>query len=144
MKKKAALTLALILALLLALSASACAEDWQAQLADYSLEELQALAAACDAEIVRRTTESFDVPTGTYIIGEDIPAGTYRIERLANSAAVKVWPSAALAADPYAYSFYEGLYMDDPVIGKLQLVAGNILVLDAAVRFSLYQGISAW
>ena len=139
MKKLIALFLAAMLLLTVA-----CAEDWQAKLADYSLEELQTMAAAYTAEIVRRTTTGFDVPTGTYVIGEDIPAGTYRLDRLNSSGTVTVWTNATAAKDKYGYFFFEGLSKDDPTIGKLKLEAGNIIELDSSVHFSLYTGIVSW
>lgn len=135
--------IALILTALLLLSA-ACAEDWQDKLAEYSLEELQTMAAAYSAEIIRRTTESFEIPTGTYVVGEDFPAGTYRLERMKNSATVKIWKDAKAATDEFGYFFLEGLYSDDPVIGKLKLEAGNIIEIGAAVKFSLYKGVVSW
>lgn len=135
--------IALILTALLLLSA-ACAEDWQDKLAEYSLEELQTMAAAYSAEIIRRTTESFEIPKGTYIIGEDIPAGTYRLERLNSSGSVKAWADEKATKDAYGYFFYESLTRDDPVIGKLKLQAGNIIELESTVKFSLYKGVVSW
>lgn len=134
MKKLVALILAVLL-----LTGCALAEDWQAKLADYSLEELQAMAAAYDAEIIRRTKESFEVPTGTYIVGEDLPAGTYSVDYVNNSGILGLYDSqrALDTDDPY---FFE-IVSKSERIGKVTLKAGDILTVDATVSFSLYKGL---
>lgn len=134
MKKLVALILAVLL-----LTGCALAEDWQAKLAEYSLEELQAMAAAYDAEIIRRTKESFEVPTGTYIVGEDLPAGTYSVDYVNNAGIVGLYDSqrALDTDDPY---FFE-IVSKSERIGKVTLKAGDILTVDATVSFSLYKGL---
>ena len=131
---------ALILIVALAICA-ACAEDWQAKFADYSLEELQAMAAAADAEIVRRTGESFIVPQGVYIIGEDIPAGTYRLEYVKRYASITVYPSERMMKqDEYSFTYLEGVSEDEPTIGKIKLVAGEAVEINSNIRFTVYKG----
>lgn len=134
MKKLVALILAALL-----LTGCALAEDWQAKLAEYSLEELQAMAAAYDAEIIRRTKESFEVPTGTYIVGEDLPAGTYSVDYVNNAGILGLYDSqrALDTDDPY---FFE-IVSKTERIGKVTLKAGDILTVDATVSFSLYKGL---
>jgi len=134
MKKLVALILAVLL-----LTGCALAEDWQAKLADYSLEELQEMAAAYDAEIIRRTKESFEVPTGTYIVGEDLPAGTYSVDYVNNAGILGLYDSqrALDTDDPY---FFE-IVSKTERIGKVTLKAGDILTVDATVSFSLYKGL---
>lgn len=132
----------LILILALALAPAALAESWQDRLSGYTLEQLQELAAACDAEIIRRTTESFDVPIGAYIVGEDIPAGTYRVEIANNSSFVQVYPDYdTYKRDEYSSTFDEVISRDEPVIGKLELEAGNVFRVSGAVKLSLYKGL---
>ena len=134
MKKLVALILAALL-----LTGCALAEDWQAKLAEYSLEELQEMAAAYDAEIIRRTKESFEVPTGTYIVGEDLPAGTYSVDYVNNAGILGLYDSqrALDTDDPY---FFE-IVSKTERIGKVTLKAGDILTVDATVSFSLYKGL---
>ena len=134
MKKLVALILAVLL-----LTGCALAEDWQAKLAEYSLEELQEMAAAYDAEIIRRTKESFEVPTGTYVVGEDLPAGTYRVDYIRSAGILGVYDNQA-AFDQEDPAIYQLVARDEP-IGKIKLTEGQILTVDSAVSFSLYKGL---
>ena len=75
---KKLITVILILALLL--PAAACAEV--PDISGLSYEELLALNAAVQQAIFANaaSVDGVKVPIGEYIIGEDIPAGTYRLE----------------------------------------------------------------
>lgn len=125
---------------LLILAIPALADD--NPLADYSMEELQGTAAVIQAEILRRSGEPFTVWPGQYVIGEDIPAGIYRVELQAGGSGW-FWVYAQ-AGD--AFPVFEGTlsnYEDvgAPIIGKVSLAAGNFLDVSVAVVLSAYTGV---
>lgn len=121
-----------VILVLVCLCAAAAAES-------PSIEELQAQAAEIQMEILR-LRPSFDVYQGVYIIGQDIPAGIYRVELKRGSIiAFELYREDGL----YAFS---GLLCNDPdlgdsVIGRVELEDGQRLVLDGSVTFIPYTGI---
>ena len=128
---------ALLLALLLCLGSfpAFAAVDLSA----YTQEELLALRDSINQELLKRGIEKeVTVPNGMYIVGVDIPAGTYTLKP--NGYAVcKVWKSVSSK-----YSFFsEGVSeSDNEYIGKLILIEGNIVEITyGSFVFSPYQGL---
>lgn len=135
MKRLFALALALVI-----LAVPALADD--NPLADYSMEELQGTAAVIQAEILRRAGEPFTVQPGQYVIGEDIPAGIYRVELLTGGSGwfwVYAQAGDALPVFEGTLSSYEDV--GAPIIGKVTLGAGNFLDVSVAVILSAYTGV---
>ena len=130
--------LSLILALAMILAAvPALADD---PLAGYTTEQLQTLSTLIQAEIIRRTGSGFQLYPGTYTVGEDIPAGKYRVEVVKSYGIV-----SAYKADG-GLVFTEFLSVMDPddnaVIGKAILEDGMTVVIDStSFRFVPYTGI---
>lgn len=135
MKKIAALLLALILCLG---SLPAFAD---VDLSAYTQEELLALRDKINEELLKRGIEKkVEVPQGRYIVGEDIPAGTYTLKPKPNGfAVIEVWKNASSKYN----MFYESVSdYDKEYIGKLQLVEGNIVEITyGSFVFSPYQGL---
>ena len=74
---KKVITICMTLALILALIPAAAA-DWD--LSDFSFDDLIALRAQVQLEMMSRPDyEEVEVPLGVYKVGEDIPAGTWRV-----------------------------------------------------------------
>ena len=132
MKKLISFTLALVMILL---AASAFAE-----FADLTLEDLQAQAARIQAEINARMGDGFQLYPGQYIVGEDIPAGKYRVETVKSYGIVTVYKADGRlllseflnATDPD----------DNAVIGKVALEDGMTVEIESTqFRFVPYVGI---
>ena len=126
--------LALILILTLAVAPAL------AEFADLSLEELQAKATAIQMEILARAGEGFTLYPGIYIVGEDIPAGKYRVE------VVKKYGVLSVFNQENHYVFSEFLSLQDEedtaVVGKLVLENGMRVEIDSTTFiFKPYMGI---
>ena len=138
MKRLFALALALVI-----LAVPALADD--NPLADYSMEELQGTAAVIQAEILRRAGEPFTVYPGIYVIGVDIPAGTYRIEMVKGAGKLFVFtdPDDVPTHVPDYYSgwFQRDSDMGTEVIGRIVLQAGMAIDLGSTVTFVPYTGV---
>lgn len=87
----------------------------------------------------QQDSDSFEVPKGIYIIGEDIPAGNWRIELRSNSTFIGVYSNQSAFDEGLAY-FSEVLSGSDTVVGKLPLKDGNIIELTGNVLFVPYKG----
>jgi hypothetical protein len=86
--------------------------------------------------------EPLEVPIGEYIVGEDLPAGTYRIDYVNWPGIVMVWPSEAEKKDEYySFTFNQTINKNNKTIGKLKLEAGNVISVSSAVLFSVYKGL---
>ena len=105
-----------------------------ADLSDLSFDELIKLRDEINAEIVSRPEwKETEVPAGQWVVGEDIPAGTYSIT-CATHALVRVWKKAV---NDYSNS---GLLFNQAVkketIGKISLEAGWIFDTSGVVIFA--------
>lgn len=111
----------------------------------YSLEALQAAAAQLQAEILRRSGEPFTVPAGFYLVGRDLPAGTWRVELACSAAEVVVYRSMDAAADELAIPMQDYLISSiagvPREIGALYLQAGFVVKIDGPVIFSPFMGV---
>ena len=134
MKKILALTVAL---LLFVTSAYAAAPD----LTNYSFEELLEIQRLLTAEIMSRDEwKEVAVPPGTYIVGIDIPAGTYSVEVRQAETVFRVYEqeNGKKLISTALYSIYE----DQKQIKKLVLEDGNIVeIISCTVHFSPYTGL---
>ncbi len=105
-----------------------------ADLSDLSFDELIKLRDEINAEIVSRPEwKETEIPAGQWIVGEDIPAGTYCIKPVKKAPLVTVWKKAV-----YDYS-NNGLVFNEVLreqFGKLKLEAGWIFNADEPVIFS--------
>ena len=80
------------------------------------------------------------VPVGDYIVGDDIPAGSYTLSS-AEKATVYLYKDADAMSYNETYSCEEPSY----TIGKIILKAGmRIQVKYGQIRFSTYSGIKTW
>lgn len=133
MKKLLALALAIMI-----LAAVPALADFDG----YSLEALQAAAAQLQAEILRRSGEPFTVWPGQYTVGEDIPAGVYRVELLTGGSGwFWVYAQAGDVVPVFegTLSNYEDVAA--PIIGKVTLGAGMLVDVSVAVTMSAYTGV---
>ncbi len=115
--------------LLLAMSC-AFAEDLNAK----SDEELLALYQEIQAILLARNGNyTVELASGKYTIGTDFPAGSYRIEAKGaySSTQVKVYKNADEKYPSESYILAE-LYQSS-VIGKLDVVSGNVLEIAGSV-----------
>ena len=126
--------LALILILTLAVAPAL------AEFADLSLEELQAKATAIQMEILARAGEGFTLYPGIYIVGEDIPAGKYRIEVAKAHGIIKI---DNVNGRRYLSEFLSLADEDDnAVIGKAILEVGMTVEIESTTFiFKPYMGI---
>lgn len=132
MKKIVALLLALML----------CLGSFPAlavvDLNEYDQDQLIALRNRINAELLKRgITKKVVVPVGVYIVGEDIPAGSYSIYT-----ASKDWFSGFRVEDPNGdFYMYESI-TEDSFIGKVVLKDGYIVEIEYdPVTFYPYQGL---
>ena len=119
------------------LASTACAE---VDLAAMTFEELLKLRNDVLAEISTRPEfESFTVPAGEWTVGEDFPAGAYKLELTTRGVTIHVWGAAYKD-----YTTNGGLIVSDyreTGYGKLVLRPGNILIIDKPVKLSIYSGL---
>lgn len=138
MKRLFALALALVI-----LAVPALADE--NPLADFSMEELQGTAAVIQAEILRRAGEPFTVQPGFYLAGQDLPAGTWRVELAGDAAEVVVYRSMEAATAEFAIPMQDYLLSIAPgvsrEVGALYLAPGFVVRIDGPVIFSPFLGV---
>lgn len=129
------------LALVLVFLAAPALADFE----DRSLAQLQDAAARLQAEILRRTGEPFVVQAGFYLVGRDLPAGTWRVELAGAAAEVVVYRSLDAAAAEIAIPMQDYLLSTLPnlprEVGALYLADGFAVRLDGPVTFSPFLGV---
>lgn len=132
MKKLFSVTLAIVLLV----AGFAFAEDYSAM----TDEELQAANKAIQAELWARSVakDGVLIPTGTYIIGEDIPAGKYRVVKQDDIYASYL--DLYKDADMEDYD-YLAMHEEDPEIGKVDLTGYYALKVDGPATFYAYTGL---
>ena len=97
-----------------------------------STEELIALRVSIVDELMARgEMKSANVPAGEYIVGEDIPAGSYSITT--NQILVTI-----------VIGDYDGMYVVSPdsPVGKITLKAGDKIQFTGGVVLTKYAGLS--
>ena len=138
---KKVLSIALILILLIPY---AFAEN---ALAVYTDEELRTSIAVMKAELLRRGGGPISIPQGCYVIGQDIPAGTYRVEAAEGAIGFFYIYTDATNLDYPLMTFYlvNSSYLDEadnaPEIGRVYLAEGMAIVLDIKVTLVPYEGV---
>lgn len=139
-------TLSLILTAVMILAAvPALGEDmtWKEVFAEFQDEDLESICAAAHAEIIRRRGEPFTVAPGIYVIGLDIPEGTFSVE------AIDGFTGYFYAYSDYedlTFPFYSAMIAPDTAgvassIGRIYLAEGNCIKIDMTCKFSPYGGI---
>lgn len=126
-------TLAFVLSFLLALSLCTTAYA-EFDLASMSDDDLFSLETAIQAEkISRGIAKSADVPQGSYIIGQDIPAGTYSI----STAGIL---TTLVLKNPDGSTDNTQILSSKSPIGKIVLSNGQIIEISDATVFTVYSG----
>ena len=117
--------------LILCLPVIAVAET---DLTSMSYDALVNLQRSLTTEIMSRPEwKSVTVPAGTWLIGTDIPAGSYSLS--SKRAGVVVWRRAI---DDYSDNglYYNEIIREDEPCGKIILTKGMVLVNSGEVVFS--------
>ena len=143
MKKSLSALLCLLILFSIALSATAFAGY---SFKDMSQAEIVQVAAGLNDELIRRyLVEQVEIPAGRYTVGEDIPAGDYRITISSGYAYLSVWGSEYNNFDDDG-----GLLLsmvlnaeskETKEIGKAVLKDGNVIDFDSALVFETYHGL---
>lgn len=130
----------LALVVLLAILATTAASAAEIDLAGMTFDELRELQQKVSAEIIKRPEwKEVVVPAGEWIVGEDIPAGSYsvKIHPTESSTYVKIWGHAIddySAGGGLVYDFI--VKQERPVFGKVNLRAGYVVDIDEPVIFA--------
>lgn len=105
-------------------------------LSDMSIDELVTLRSEINAELMERGYEKeVTIPAGTYIIGEDIPAGAYTIRHVSRSAMVTVYDENGRISE--YHSVREG-----EIIGKMTMLnKQTVEISSGSVIFAPYVGL---
>ena len=124
----------LVFCVLLALSASAFAFSFDfSQYSDVELIELE--TALQKEKLDRGLAQSANVPSGTYTIGVDIPAGDYSIEMGKNQIIGMIDVTSS-----YGMGNTYALSNDNPAIGKITLYDGDIFETFTEIVMTIYSG----
>lgn len=105
-------------------------------LSDYSDNYLKVLIAIMQLELRSRGFKQDEVvvPMGEYIVGEDIPAGTYTVTTGENYCNLEVYSNGKKI---HSYDSF-----DPETIGKLTLTTGQIVKVEYdSVTFAPYKGL---
>ena len=120
--------------LLVCMTTFAAAESMD--LSGLSFDDLVKLRDQVNAEIISRPEwKEVNVPAGTWIVGKDIPAGSYSIKSEKGKVHVAVWRKAI---DDYSDNglVYNELIDPDSPLGKIELQDGWILDIGKPVVFT--------
>ena len=82
-----------------------------------------------------------EVPSGVYIVGEDIPEGTYRLEVLFPKAGGYLTVYESKESNKSIVSSFLGEYWGVTAIGKIELTNGNVVDISTSLRFFAYTGL---
>lgn len=140
MKKIVALSMVLLMLIPTVLASTS--------LSTKTIEELIQMKTEIEAELLSRNKgQSFGVPPGKYVVGIDFPAGIYKVT-ISNSSAIGgmivVYPDKKKMDAEGTYSDMAVLsgMIDNPTIGKLELVDGNgVWVSNGMLTFEVYTGL---
>lgn len=113
-----------------------CAFAESVDLEGMTTDDLVALRDAVNAELSKRNFAEKEVivPAGTYIIGEDIPAGTYTFRSTGDLIRIDITGSKGVYAGH--------VLMKDELVGKQPLEEGwTITIAFGAVIFTPYVGL---
>lgn len=128
---------AFVLVIALVILSSACLAVTLPDLSGYSYGELRELLQQTMSEMKSRPEwKSFEVPKGVWVIGEDIPAGSYSVKSVDSEKYTNVflWGAEHRNFEKGGGNLLnESLYKEDNYIGKIILKDGNVLELSGAV-----------
>lgn len=103
--------------------------DAAIDLANYSYEELVSLQHRITVEIMsRQEWKEVEVPAGSWMVGEDIPAGTYSVRPREYS--LTIWYQRENGVKNY-YMVTEG-----DVVGKITFIEGTEIELSSPAIFA--------
>lgn len=111
----------------------AYAEDYASMTDEQLLEANKAIQAELWARSIAK--DGVTVPTGEYIIGEDIPEGVYRIDLPEGG-----WPVLLIVFSEDGEEERYSISGESP-IGKLDLAGKARIKLDDVVIFHIYTGL---
>ena len=109
-----------------------------AEVSEMSLDELFTLRDQINQEILSREQKEFKVPSGVWVIGEEVPAGTYSIASPLHFGTVTVYKSQEKGLSNFVGEF--AVYEDDP-LGKITLENGWVVILSQSMVFAPPKGI---
>ena len=132
-----------IMVLVLMVVSSAAAED--IDLSGLSFDQLIQLQSRITMEIMQRDEwQEVTVPAGVYVIGKDIPAGSWSVEMACKgSCEVLLYPNKEESENEFGFSLFDVVlseYIEKTTVGKLDLKNGNILVLSGDTIFRPFTG----
>ena len=117
----------------------------EVDLKSYSFDELRDLYHKVMREmVIRPEWKDAEVHPGVYVVGEDIPAGSYTIALKNPDATANIFLWGAEQNDYETNGgllVNELLYGDQKVMGKIILKEGNILHITADVYIGPFRGI---
>lgn len=113
-------------------------------LSGMSDDNLVYYSTMCSSELMRRRGWPITIDPGIYIVGQDLPAGYYRIDMTAGVMGIadfKIFNSAEDYANKNS-GYYMVFSQNDGVtsIGKVYLDMNNVLYFDGVMKFSPYTG----
>ena len=121
--------IAIMIVLLFIFTSSASAGS----LSEMTDEELLSMYQQIQSILLSRSDEySLTLNAGRYIVGEDIPSGTYRLECKSPYAAANVDVYATSESKYSSDSFIMAELYNSSVVGKLDLNDGNILKISGS------------
>ena len=103
------------------------------------MNRLLILKDATSGGKIEKLRNGVQLPTGTYIAGEDIPAGSYRIH--VDRELINLFVHTSTDRRDYKYNLMPGTLYNDQEIGKLTLSPGNVLEITGPIMIYIYEGI---
>ena len=123
--------LAIVLILVCVIGSATAADS----LKNLTIDQLRQMISVINAEIISRPEwKKSEVPAGQWVVGEDIPAGTYSITA-ASSSLVRVWKKEVNNYKDGGLLFNQVLNSKEP-LGKMKLDAGWIFDTSDMVIFA--------
>lgn len=109
-----------LLLILVCITGIAAAED----LSGLSFDELLALRSAVEHEIISRPEwKEVTVPSGTWYVGSDIPAGIYSISATSSGGYIRIRRNGRLIIS-------QGIRDDANKFGRIELVKGDTVEIE--------------
>ena len=117
----------------------------QNTLSALSDSELQYFIAVYSAEQLRRGKNEFILYPGTYTVGQDIPAGSWIFESQSNASMIAIYKNIDTYQSEIQIPLFDvflGNAYGNSSISKLDLLIGNLIVLDGVFTVKVYEGIT--
>lgn len=126
----------LLAIILILVCITSCAAASGIDFSRMTFNQLRELVNAINAEIVSRPEwKKATVPGGEWVVGVDIPAGTYSITPVSSSSLIQIWRKAIDNYNNNGLVFNQNVKQKDP-IGRIVLEAGWIFTNSNAVIFT--------